>query len=62
VASRLMCSIRRIWQKDSATSATSLATLLGIVLIIRKGKGKGGKVAAVSDVRSEDVMSEEEGF
>jgi hypothetical protein len=27
-----------------------------------KGKGKGGKVAAASDVRSEDVMSEEEEF
>jgi hypothetical protein len=28
----------------------------------KKGKGKGGKVAAVSDFRREDVMSEEEGF
>jgi hypothetical protein len=28
----------------------------------KKGKGKGDKVAAASDVRSKDVMSKEEGF
>jgi hypothetical protein len=53
-------------QKDLAERLCHICHQSGDIARIcpqnKKGKGKGGKVAAVSEVRSEDVMSKEEGF
>jgi uncharacterized protein YcfJ len=58
VASCRMVNFRRTWQRSFAISVTSLVTLPGTVLSNKKGKGKGGEVAAACGARPEDDMSD----